>query len=422
MDASYHIQRAELLMERRRYDAALKELTEALKIEPESFSAKQEICWCLIKQNKFDEAETWANQLISANPEGYIGYYYKATCAGCLGKISPAHTYINQAISCAPYWSDLYAYKAELYLVEEDWGRAEKYARQGLERNPDNIQCLQKLNAALTKQRSKKKLDESIRLVLEKNPDDADTHLSVGWSLLETSRAREALTHFETALQQNPEEEMAREGLLEAVKAKNFLYRWLLRLDFYVAAESLQFRRGFMLFSFIFIISIGVNLTENYSPYWLFLLIPAAFVLQTMWLVKWVISVLLCLTRKKYRHFMPAAKITLKGFEEHGFSLAFVILCIGVVTTVPVVIKYCVMLFLCVFINAFIWRNYFHKKVGAGNPKTIRDFSLLLTVLFTLPLICLVADGRDLWTVIMFIFGFFYLATADRIYAWKMFD
>jgi tetratricopeptide (TPR) repeat protein len=422
MEASLYIQRAELLMGRRRYDAAQKELIEALKLEPENIDAKTEMCWCLYRQKKYEEADKWADAIITGDPENYVGYYYKAACAGSQAKISKAHKYIDEAISANPFSSAVYAYKAELCLADEDWVKAEKYAREGLERNPDNIQCLQKLNAALAKQKAKSKLDENIRIVLQKSPDDPETHLSVGKSLLETGRPHKALTHFEIALQQNPGDEDLRQSILEAAKSKNLLYRWLLRVDYYVAAQSLPFQRGFMFISLILIVSVGFNLTENSSPYWLFAIIPLAFILQAMWLVKWATSVLLCLVSKKYRHYMPTANVTFKEFVKNGFSLAFLVLSIAMVTAQPDIIKYAAAFFLFLFINTFIWRNYFLKKIVARNPKNVWGFSFALTLFFSFQVLFFLVDANDMWLVIMFIFGVIYLHQSNNIYSLKAFN
>lgn len=301
MSTTPHIQRAELLMELRRYDAALKELMEALRHDPENVSVYENLCWCFYKQKQYSVAEEWAGKVVAASPDSYSGYYYLSICAGSQGQLAKAKKYINQALGCNPYWSGLYGYKAELFIAEEEWEKAEEEARRGLAINPDDKICQKNLTAALTKLRAKNKLEESLKIALERSPDDANTHLSAGWSLLETGKIKAARQHFETALAKNPEEPLAKEGLLEAIKAKNLLYRLLLKIDFAIAARPYNERRWFLVLFTLTLVCFGVIATMD-SMWWLLLLIPLALTLQVSWLVKDTASLGVFLFSKKYKN------------------------------------------------------------------------------------------------------------------------
>jgi tetratricopeptide repeat protein len=70
---------------------------------------------------------------------------------------------------------------------------------------------------------------------LARDPDDAFTHANRGWSLLHEGDPRRALEHFREALRLEPELDFARAGLIEALKARYWLYRQVLRYFLWIA-------------------------------------------------------------------------------------------------------------------------------------------------------------------------------------------
>src|SRR5438876_7808655 len=69
----------------------------------------------------------------------------------------------------------------------------------------------------------------TIDAALARNPDSAVTHANQGWTLLEKGEPKKALEHFREALRLDPENEWARHGIVEALKARNVIYGLMLR-------------------------------------------------------------------------------------------------------------------------------------------------------------------------------------------------
>ena len=67
-----------------------------------------------------------------------------------------------------------------------------------------------------------------IATALARNPESAFTHANQGWTLLHQGDHRRAFEHFREALRLDPEIDWARQGIVEAMKARNPLYRPLL--------------------------------------------------------------------------------------------------------------------------------------------------------------------------------------------------
>jgi hypothetical protein len=87
----------------------------------------------------------------------------------------------------------------------------------------------------------KQAASQSIADALRRNPHSAATHASQGWAMLHQNDVKKALEHFRESLRLNPENPAARQGMMEALKARNFLYRIMLRYYLWMSRVS---RRG----------------------------------------------------------------------------------------------------------------------------------------------------------------------------------
>lgn len=68
----------------------------------------------------------------------------------------------------------------------------------------------------------------TIEGALRRNPDDAATHTTQGWAMLHGGDPTRAAGHFREALRLDPTSGYARSGIVEALKARNPIYRQLL--------------------------------------------------------------------------------------------------------------------------------------------------------------------------------------------------
>src|SRR5262249_45146580 len=82
---------------------------------------------------------------------------------------------------------------------------------------------------------------------LRRTPEDAFTHANRGWTLLEQGNPTKAMEHFREALRLNPEMDWARAGIVESLKARHFIYRWMLRYFFWMSRLSRKVQWGVIL-------------------------------------------------------------------------------------------------------------------------------------------------------------------------------
>jgi hypothetical protein len=134
---------------------------------------------------------------------------------------------------------------------------------------------------------------------LARRPDDAWTHANQGWALLHQREPYKAMEHFREALRLEPGNEWARAGIIEAMKARNFLYRWILAYFLWMARLPPQVQWGLIIGLFIGnrVIASVARSSPQLAPFlWPVLYIYIAFVVMT-WLAEPLSNLILRLSR-----------------------------------------------------------------------------------------------------------------------------
>jgi hypothetical protein len=93
---------------------------------------------------------------------------------------------------------------------------------------------------------------EAIEMALREEPNNAYTHASYGWGLLENGERKKSLEHFKEALRNNPNLDYARSGMVEALKAANPVYRLLLWYDFKLSKMTAKQKWGLIIGFLVF--------------------------------------------------------------------------------------------------------------------------------------------------------------------------
>jgi tetratricopeptide (TPR) repeat protein len=123
-------------------------------------------------------------------------------------------------------------------LSQRRWQDSLDSAEKGLEIDPEDTGCINARAMALVKLGRKQQADAAIAAALELNPDNAFTHANHGWNYLAQGNPRKAQEHFREALRLDPELDYARAGIVEAMKARNIVYRAILGYFLWISRFS----------------------------------------------------------------------------------------------------------------------------------------------------------------------------------------
>ncbi len=136
---------------------------------------------------------------------------------------------IREALRLDPERPSYYNILGHLYIRQKAWKKALVAAEDGLRLDPEDVNCLNLRALALVELGQREDAQASLDEALSQEPDNAMTHANQGWALLHEGKHKQAMHHFREALRINPMLDWAREGIVEAMKARNPIYRVILR-------------------------------------------------------------------------------------------------------------------------------------------------------------------------------------------------
>jgi tetratricopeptide (TPR) repeat protein len=244
---SVHYDRALLLYQQSRPDLAEEELHQALAEEPADASAHALLALCLCGRKEYQAATTQAEEAIRLRPDVSFSHYALAYVLYHRHYYKEAEAAIKQALELAPWDADYHALLASLHFDQRRWQAALEAAEQGLELDAEHAGCANIRAMALVKLGRPGEAGEIISDALRRDPENALTHANQGWTLLQQSQPKQALEHFREALRLEPNMEWAREGIVEALKARHFLYRQMLCYFLWMGRLSRRAQWGVLL-------------------------------------------------------------------------------------------------------------------------------------------------------------------------------
>lgn len=223
-----HLHRGQLLIGQGRYEHAIGELRLHLSEEPNSSFAHALLGLCMIELKQYQEATAEAQQAVHLAPDYPFAHYALAKVFFDRRRFKEALEAALEAVRLDPYDADYFALVSQIHFAESRWQAALEMADEGLAVDPEHSACTNLRAMSLVKLGRKAQAGATIDAALARNPENSLTHANQGWTLLEQRQPAKAMEHFREALRLDPEMEWARLGIVEAMKAKNFVYRAML--------------------------------------------------------------------------------------------------------------------------------------------------------------------------------------------------
>lgn len=231
-------QRAILHIQQGRIDSAENDLRTLLMEDPENGLYLAYLAITLNEQERYPEALETIDAATGYAPDNSFCFFVKADLYYNMNRIKEAEEVIRVALAMDPDNEDYYGLLSQILIRRKRWQEALDAAEEGLAIDPDNVGCNNLRSFALVKLGRREEAGISLDATLMKDPENDITHANKGWANLHEGKPKEALHHFREALRINPRNEYARQGIIEALKARNILYRpilsyflWMSRLS-----------------------------------------------------------------------------------------------------------------------------------------------------------------------------------------------
>lgn len=218
----------------------------------------------LMGQDKMEEALTEAETAIGLDPDFPFAHNLRGRLQFQLGNHKEAEKSLKEAIRLDPSDADHFVHLAYVYFNKTKWEDSIQTVEQGLALNPEHVGGLNLRARLLVKLGRTPEASQSFEASMNKDPENSYTHLSMGWAQLEEGDHKRALEHFREAVRLDPNNEAARAGLVEGLKARYWFYRQYLKFAFFM--EGLNSKLRWALVIGLIVIA---NVLPALAPYYL---------------------------------------------------------------------------------------------------------------------------------------------------------
>jgi tetratricopeptide (TPR) repeat protein len=323
-----HLERAKLLYDQNRYDMAIKELHLEIASDPDDPTPHSLLALCLMELGKHKEATREAQLAIQLEPDHPHYHFVLGRVLVEQEQLKEATNAIKEALRLDPYEADYFSLLASIKLQQRNWTEALEAAEEGLEIDAEHIGCANLRAMALVKLNRGEEAGQVIDTTLAQDPENEFTHANQGWVLLERGEHVKAMEHFREALRLNPQLDWAKEGIVEALKAKHFIYRLLLRYFFWMS--RLPSRTRWMVFIGGYLLSRVLRSMARTNPELQPLIVPLIVLYSTFAILTWIADPLFNLLLRFNRFGkMALSKDDIKATNWFGGFILAALVCFG---------------------------------------------------------------------------------------------
>ena len=210
---------------------------EALASDPDNANAHALLALALVHLEQPREAVEAGRRAVALEPESSFAHYALGRALFEHDDAPGAERAARESLRLEPDAAG-YQLLAQTFLQRSQWQNALDAATRGLEIEPEHKGCASLRARALLHMGRSEEADAAVRDSLAHDPENADAHANRGWLLLRQSKPEEALESFRAALRIDPTFAWAREGIIEALKARKGVYRVFLRYSFWMGSLS----------------------------------------------------------------------------------------------------------------------------------------------------------------------------------------
>ncbi|MEM6319197.1 MAG: tetratricopeptide repeat protein [Bacteroidota bacterium] len=241
------LERGNILFHQGRYQAAEKEYFKILAEDPNNPFALAMVAQCYLETNRKKEALDFAHRAVKASPDSPTLYSVLAQCQLYNYQLDEAMRTVQSGQQLDPGNSDFFLLKSQIAFRREDWATALAEAENGLEIDPEEVNLINLRARALVKLNRSEEASQTMDFALHQAPQSSYSHANKGWVSIERDAYDEAIVHFKEALRLEATNAYAKAGLREAIKAKNVLYRGVLKYFLWMGKLQEKYRWGFVI-------------------------------------------------------------------------------------------------------------------------------------------------------------------------------
>ncbi len=222
-----------------RYAMAEQELLKCIAQEPDEFMYYGYLAMTLAQMDREAEALKYAERAVELAPEEEFGFFVLAQVLSRLERLNEAQEAIDHAIALDPHDAAAHGLQSEIYGQRGQWDKALAAADIGLGLDPESDRCVNARVDALIRLNRPDEAKDTAAQALVRAPGDSLSHCNMGWALLHKNEPAQAMEHFKESLRLNPQMSASQEGIIETLRARSLIYRWILVYNLWCLRTSL---------------------------------------------------------------------------------------------------------------------------------------------------------------------------------------
>jgi len=383
---STHLARARLLLAQSRPADAEQEAGLALVAQPDDVEALALLALSRIEQRKSPAALEAVRAAIGLAPDSGYLHYIHALVLHRSDRDDEARAAAAEAMRLDPGDEDHFALLASIELARRQWPAALEASEHALALNPEHVGAANLRAMALVRLGRKEEATATVDYALHRAPENAFSHANQGWNSLHRNDPKKAQEHFREALRLDPSLDYAREGMLEALKARNPVYRAMLAYFLWMGRLAAR-----MQWVFIIGIFFGGRLIRGFAAaapdynwlWWPLLGLFYAFIYLT-WTAQPMFNLLLRFNRFGRHVLSPDQRVASNWFGA-AFGAALVSLAWWLVRDAePAFYGLVVFAILSICLAATFGRSGRNRTILAASTGTLAAFAAAAAVLLTL--------------------------------------
>lgn len=274
------LEKARFLLQTRHYREAEQEILRAITQNPNYAEAHSFLAVVQLTMGRANEALQSARRGVHLAPSNGHSHYILALVQLKSQHVEESQRSIREALRLNPHDPRYYEILSEIHLHKKQWNEAVQAAEEGLRIFPESVECLLLRSQALIALKRNEEARMALDTARSLNPENAKTNVLQGWLHLNQKRYPEAFTSFGEALRVNPNIELAQEGIVEAMKARNPVYRVMLNYYDWMSKLDGKTKFGVLIGGYIGIQILGRTLRD--SPLFIpFILVYIGFIFLT---------------------------------------------------------------------------------------------------------------------------------------------
>jgi tetratricopeptide (TPR) repeat protein len=178
--------------------------THALRVNPQSALAYNNLGWALARQGQLDQAIVYYTQALQLKPQMLEAHYNLGDALGAQGKFDEAIEHYTRVLAVKPTWAEVHNNLANVLLQQGQLDQAAAHYTQALQSKPDWPLPYSNLGSVLDKQGKPDEAIKWLRRAMQLTPLLPEAPYNLGGILWKQGQYAEAIAAYREALRRRP--------------------------------------------------------------------------------------------------------------------------------------------------------------------------------------------------------------------------